>query len=100
MGPLSAWFKALERTKRMGERKKLSYTKAIRELEQIIGEIEAESVDVDVLAEKVKRAACLIKFCKTNLRTTEEEVAKALSEIEQKQEDISEEAEDGDVEPF
>ena len=84
----------------MGERKKLSYAKAIRELEQIIGEIEAESVDVDVLAEKVRRAACLIKFCKGNLRTTEEEVTKALSEIEQKPEDVPEQAEDSDVEPF
>jgi len=68
----------------MAEKKKLTYSQAIGELEKIINEIEAESVDVDVLAEKVKRATYLIKFCKSNLRTTEEEVKKVLSEMEEK----------------
>ena len=70
----------------MAEKKKLTYSQAIGELEKIINEIEAESVDVDVLAEKVKRATYLIKFCKNNLKTTEEEVKKVLSEIEEKSE--------------
>jgi exodeoxyribonuclease VII small subunit len=70
----------------MAEKKKLTYAQAIGELEKIINEIEAESVDVDVLAEKVKRATYLIKFCKSNLRTTEEEVKKVLSDIEEKSE--------------
>jgi exodeoxyribonuclease VII small subunit len=70
----------------MAEKKKLTYSQAIGELEKIINEIEAESVDVDVLAEKVKRATYLIKFCKSNLRTTEEEVKKVLSDIEEKSE--------------
>ena len=68
----------------MAEKKKLTYSQAIGELEKIINEIEAESVDVDVLAEKVKRATYLIKFCKSNLRTTEEEVKKVLSDIEER----------------
>jgi exodeoxyribonuclease VII small subunit len=67
----------------MAEKKKLTYSQAIGELERIINEIEAESVDVDVLSEKVKRATYLIKFCKSNLRTTEEEVKKVLSDIEE-----------------
>ncbi len=71
----------------MSEKKKLNYTKALKELENIVGEIEAESVDVDALTEKVKRAAYLIKSCKENLRATEEEVKRALSEIEDKPED-------------
>jgi len=70
----------------MAEKKKLTYSQAIRELEKIINEIEAESVDVDVLAEKVKRATYLIKFCKSNLRTTEEEVKKVLSDVEERPE--------------
>lgn len=68
----------------MSAKKKLSYSEAIGELERIIDEIESESITVDVLAEKVKRATHLIKFCKKNLRTTEDEVKKALSEIEEK----------------
>ena len=70
----------------MAEKKKLTYSQAIGELEKIIDEIEAESVDVDVLAEKVKRATYLIKLCKSNLRTTEEEVKKVLSDIEERPE--------------
>jgi exodeoxyribonuclease VII small subunit len=64
----------------------LSYVKAIEELEAIIREIEAENVDVDILADKVKRATHLIKFCKNRLRSTEEEVKKVLSDIEEKEE--------------
>jgi exodeoxyribonuclease VII small subunit len=54
----------------------------LTELEDIITEIESEEINVDILAEKVKRAAYLIKFCKGRLRNTEEEVKKVLSEIE------------------
>jgi exodeoxyribonuclease VII small subunit len=68
----------------MSEKKKLTYSQAINELEMIINDIESESINVDVLTEKVKKAAYLIKFCKVSLRTTEEEVKKALSEIEDK----------------
>ena len=70
----------------MTEKENLTYSQAIGELEKIINEIEAENIDVDILAEKVKRATYLIKFCKSNLRTTEEEVKKVLSEIEEKSE--------------
>lgn len=66
----------------MSKGRQLTYSMALTELEQIIGEIEKETIDVDALTEKVKRAAYLIKFCGDKLRTTEEEVKKALSEIE------------------
>ncbi len=82
----------------MSERKKLSYSKAIHELEQIIAEIETESVDIDVLAEKVKRATYLIDFCKKNLRTTEEEIKKTLLEIEEKRGNEEAEEEHADAE--
>ena len=66
----------------MSKNRKMTYSLALTELEQIINEIESEEINVDVLAEKVKKAACLIKFCKDRLRNTEEEVSKVLSEIE------------------
>ena len=66
----------------MSKAKQPTYSQALSELEQIIGEIESEDVDVDDLAEKVKRAASLIKFCRTRLRNTEEDVKKALVEME------------------
>jgi len=54
----------------------------LTELEEILNEIESEEINVDLLAEKVKRASYLIKFCKGKLRNTEEEVKKVLSEIQ------------------
>jgi exodeoxyribonuclease VII small subunit len=69
----------------------------LNELEKIIAEIEAEETDLDLLSEKVRRAASLIKLCRTKLRTTEEEVKKALSEIEEQpgKEGAAEEEVDG-----
>ncbi len=60
----------------------INYKNAIAEIESIVEEIENETVDVDVLAEKVKRAAHLIKFCKAKLKTTDNEIKKVLKEFE------------------
>ena len=65
----------------MSKSRQMTYSLALTELEQIINEIESEEINVDVLAEKVRKAAYLIKFCKDRLRNTEEEVKKVLSEI-------------------
>lgn len=67
----------------MSKSRQLTYSRAWKELEEIINEIESEEIDVDVLAEKVKRASYLIKFCKGRLRNTEDEVKKVLSDIEE-----------------
>lgn len=61
--------------------KKVTYTEAFEELRQIVADIEEGDVSVDVLAEKVKRAAILIELCKEKLRSTEEDVEKILKEL-------------------
>jgi len=61
-----------------------TYESAYAELKQIAAEIENESVSVDVLAEKVKRAAELITFCQTKLRSTEQEVNNIIKQMETK----------------
>jgi len=61
---------------------KPGYKEALEEIESIVEEIENETVDVDVLAEKVKRAAFLIKYCKAKLKTTDNEVKNILKEFE------------------
>lgn|GEM_PF-90327 len=66
------------------ENKELTYSQALAELEKIISRIESEEVDVDALAEQVKRASVLIRFCKGKLQSTEEDVKKVLSEMESK----------------
>ncbi|WP_163517964.1 exodeoxyribonuclease VII small subunit [Gelidibacter japonicus] len=58
------------------------YTEAFTELQQIVEDIEQGEISVDELSEKVKRAALLIKICKTKLTTTEEDVNKILKELE------------------
>ncbi len=62
--------------------KTLTYESAYRELAEIAEEIENESVSVDVLAEKVKRASVLITFCQTKLKSTEAEVNKIIAQME------------------
>ncbi|KJU85794.1 Exonuclease VII, small subunit [Candidatus Magnetobacterium bavaricum] len=49
----------------------------------IITDIEKETIDVDVLTERVKTAIELIKDCKGRLRRTEEELNGVLQEFEQ-----------------
>ena len=60
----------------------LTYEAAFQELKRIAADIESESVSVDVLAEKVKRASFLIAYCQKKLKSTEEEVANIISQME------------------
>ena len=58
-----------------------SYKNAIEELENIVKAMENESIDVDELAAKVKRGAELIRFCKSKLKDTEDEVSDVLKTL-------------------
>lgn len=60
----------------------LTYEEAYKELALIAKDIENENVSVDVLAQKVKRASELITFCQTKLKSTEAEVNKIISQME------------------
>ena len=62
--------------------KEPNYTDAFEELQTIVSEIENGEISVDELSEKVKRAAILIKICKTKLTTTEEDVARILKDLD------------------
>ncbi|MDD3739926.1 MAG: exodeoxyribonuclease VII small subunit [Bacteroidales bacterium] len=63
-------------------KKEFSYSEALKELEEILAEIETDEPDLDVLSVKVKRATFLIKECKTRLRNTSEEIDSILGEWE------------------
>lgn len=43
------------------------YAESLRELEAILAEIEADDVDIDVLATKVSRAAELLEVCRDRI---------------------------------
>lgn len=60
----------------------LSYTQAFEELQELVSLIERGEISIDELSEKVKRAAVLIKICKTKLASTEEDVNQILKELE------------------
>jgi len=61
---------------------KMTYEAAYTELQQIAKEIELETVSVDILADKVKRASELISFCQGKLRSTEKEVTGIIEQME------------------
>lgn len=62
---------------------KISYSDAFHELQIIVTEMESGEISVDQLAEKVKRAAILIRICKEKLTTTESDVNQILKELEE-----------------
>lgn len=67
----------------MAKSKELTYSQALSELEKIVSRIESGEMELDVLAESIKRASFLVSFCREKLRTVEDEVKKALSGMEE-----------------
>lgn len=59
----------------------LTYTAAFEELKEIVDQLENDSISVDELSEKMKRATKLMKICKDKLTKTEEEIYKTISEL-------------------
>jgi exodeoxyribonuclease VII small subunit len=61
----------------------LTYEQAYEELAAIANELESETISVDELAAKVKRASFLVSICKAKLQTTETEVNHIIAQMEQ-----------------
>lgn len=61
-------------------KKKLTYTEAMAEIEQILGRLKSEQIDVDTLAAEIKRANELIAWCKGRLYEVEQAVNSELEE--------------------
>lgn len=55
-----------------------SYDAAMNELQTLVGQLQNDQIGVDALAEKVRRAAELIRLCREKLRQTEDDVNTAL----------------------
>ena len=54
----------------------------MRELEEILGRIEGEEVDLDRLAEELRRAAELLELCRAKIRRAEVEVTQIVQRLE------------------
>jgi exodeoxyribonuclease VII small subunit len=62
-----------------------SFREAMEELEAILGRIEGEEIDVDRLAEELRRAAQLLEVCRAKIRRAEVEVTQIVQGLEEKE---------------
>ena len=59
-----------------------TYAEAVTELEAILAELEGDALDVDRLAERVARAAELIRLCRERIAGTRIEVEQIVAELD------------------
>ncbi len=57
------------------------YAEALAELEEILTALERSDVDVDVLADKVQRAATLIAFCRDRVGRARLQIEQVVAEL-------------------
>jgi exodeoxyribonuclease VII small subunit len=60
----------------------VGYADAMAELGDILDELERDDLDVDVLAERVKRASELIKLCRTRIARAQADVDTIVIDLE------------------
>ena len=58
------------------------YEDAVKQLEQIVHQMEAGELDIDQLSEQLKKAQQLIKLCREKLSKTEKEIEDILEKSE------------------
>jgi exodeoxyribonuclease VII small subunit len=60
----------------------IGYADAMAELGDILDELERDDLDVDVLAERVKRASFLIKLCRGRIARARADVEGIVTDLE------------------
>lgn len=63
----------------------IGYADALSELQQILSELEAEDIDIDVLAVKVERAAELIRVCRGRINDAEVRVKEIVAGMDREE---------------
>lgn len=61
--------------------KKFSYNAAMQEVEQILALLEKNSLDVDEMSQKVKRATELLQACKKKLYEADAEIQAVFENV-------------------
>ena len=61
----------------------LDYAAAVAELDDILNELEDEALNVDILADRVKRASELITFCRSRITSAKTQVEQIVADLEQ-----------------
>ena len=67
----------------MSAAKPPGYAEALEELEEILEELEGDQLDVDVLAERVRRASELIKVCRERITRAQGDVDAIVAELDE-----------------
>ncbi len=60
----------------------IRYADAVAELEQILEDLDSDSIDVDDLSVRVKRASELIKLCRRRLLSSKLEIEQVVADLE------------------
>ena len=61
-------------------KEEMKYEAAFAELQNIVRKMENDELDIDQMAEQLKRAQELIKLCKDKLTKTDAEIKKILTD--------------------
>ena len=60
----------------------LGYGQAVAELEAILAELEGQAVDVDRLADRVRRASALIRLCRERVGSARIEIERIVADLD------------------
>lgn len=60
----------------------IGYADAMTELDSILDELDDDAIDIDVLSERVERAAQLIAICRGRIGTAQERVASIVEGLD------------------
>ena len=60
----------------------IGYADAMRELDDILEELERDDLDVDVLAVRVQRASELIRLCRGRIARAQADVDRVVTDLE------------------
>ncbi len=61
----------------------IGYAEAVVEIDEILHELDDDRIDIDVLSQRVERAAALIAVCRTKILAAEEQVAEIVSSLQE-----------------
>ncbi len=60
----------------------IGYADAMRELDDILEELERDDLDVDILATRVQRASELIRLCRGRIARAQADVDRVVTDLE------------------
>jgi len=60
----------------------IGYAEALAELEDILSELEDEGMDIDVLSDRVERAAVLISICRGRIQVAQDRVGAIVAQLD------------------